>query len=138
MKELEDIIEDYKQVRQNFNDFTKKGDGNKATFIEFERRFIDLKADLQPWRAKLTSEWVRHDDKAATAVKYRIAVQMHRGNYPNQDKCSLGQAEVLAAASDEYQEFIKNRAFYKESYTNISDLMEGMTAYANLTKDYIK
>lgn len=143
---LEDIIEDFESQRQSYRDFTRLGHNNRDTLIEFQSRFLDLKSDLRYWKAKFTNEWIRRDDKAATAIKFRIAVAMTNGTYNlNSEKeeesgklPTITNAEKLASGSKEYREFVEQRGFYKESLTNISDMREDMSGYINEIKDRLK
>lgn len=142
MRPLEEIIEEYEELRGAYRNYTKVGDGNKNSLIEFQGRFIDLKADLKYWKVKYTCEWTRRDDKAATAIKFRIAVAMTRGDYPTGDEevklPTITNAEKLASGSKEYREFVEQRGFYKESLTNLSDTREDINSYINEIKDRLK
>ena len=142
MRALEEILTEYEELRGSFRNFTKVGDGNRNTLIEFQGRFIDLKADLKYWKVKYTYEWTRRDDKAATAIKFRIAVAMTRGEYPTGDEevklPTITNAEKLASGSKEYREFVEQRGFYKESLTNLSDTREDINSYINEIKDRMK
>jgi len=141
IKPLEDIIQEYEDLRENFKVFTKNSEDNKNTLLEYQHRFIDLKADLRHWHKTVGAEYARRDDKNATGIKYRIAVAISEGNFKDEegrliyDKCSLSQAEKLAAGSEKYKEFLQQRTFYKESYINISDLREEISNYIVLTRD---
>ena len=146
MRPLEEILTEYEELRVSYRSFTKVGDGNKNTLVEFQGRFIDLKADLKYWRVKYTHEWIRRDDKAATAIKFRIAVAMTNGTYK---LCSEGEeesgklptitnAEKLASGSKEHREFVEQRGFFKESLTNLSDTREDINSYINEIKDRLK
>lgn len=143
---LEEIIEEFEGLRDNFRVFTKRSDGNRDALIEFQGRFLDIKADLRFWKAKFTNEWIRRDDKAATAIKFRIAVAMTNGTYQlNSEKeeesgklPTITNAEKLASGSKEYREFVEQRGFYKESLTNISDMREDASGYINEIKDRLK
>ncbi len=142
MRPLEDVLNEYEELRGSYRNFTRVGDGNKNTLIEFQGRFIDLKADLKYWKVKYTHEWTRRDDKAATAIKFRIAVAMTRGEYPSGDDevklPTITNAEKLASGSKEYREFVEQRGFYKESLTNLSDTREDINSYINEIKDRLK
>jgi hypothetical protein len=142
MRPLEEILTDYEELRGAYRNYTKTGDGNKNSLIEFQGRFIDLKADLKYWKAKFAHEWTRRDDKAATAIKFRIAVAMVRGEYPTGDDeaklPTITNAEKLASGSKEYREFVEQRGFYKESLTNLSDTREDINSYINEIKDRLK
>lgn len=143
---LEEVLTDYENTRQAYRNFTKVGDGNKNTLIEFQGKFIDLKADLKYWKVKYTHEWIRRDDKAATAIKFRIAVAMTNGTYnlgsekeeENGKLPTITNAEKLASGSKEYREFVEQRGFYKESLTNLSDTREDINSYINEIKDRLK
>ena len=135
-KPLEEILEIYEETRSSFRHFTKQSDNNRHTLIEFQGRFID-------WRAFFTKKWIRRDDKAATAIKFRIAVAMTRGEYATGDDedlklPSITNAEKLASGSKEYREFVSQRGFYKESLTNLSDTREDINSYINEIKDRLK
>ena len=142
MRPLEEILTEYENTRQSYRAFTRNGDGNKNSLIEYQGRFIDLKADLKYWKVKYTHEWTRRDDKAATAIKFRIAVAMTRGEYPSGDDevklPTITNAEKLASGSKEYREFVEQRGFYKESLTNLSDTREDINSYINEIKDRLK
>jgi hypothetical protein len=142
MRPLEEILTEYEELRKSFRNTTKSGSLTKDSLIEFQGRFIDLKADLKYWRVKYTHEWTRRDDKAATAIKFRIAVAMTRGEYPSGDDevklPTITNAEKLASGSKEYREFVEQRGFYKESLTNLSDTREDINSYINEIKDRLK
>jgi len=142
MRPLEEILTEYEELRKSFRNTTRNGSLTKDSLIEFQGRFIDLKADLKYWKVKYTHEWTRRDDKAATAIKFRIAVAMTRGEYPTGDEevklPTITNAEKLASGSKEYREFVEQRGFYKESLTNLSDTREDINSYINEIKDRLK
>ncbi len=142
MRALEEILNEYEELRKSFRNTTKSGSLTKDSLIEFQGRFIDIKADLKYWRVKYTHEWTRRDDKAATAIKFRIAVAMTRGEYDTGDGeaklPTITNAEKLASGSKEYREFVEQRGFYKESLTNLSDTREDINSYINEIKDRLK
>ncbi len=144
MRKLEEIIEDYDGLRDNFRNFTSKGDVNKNSLIEFQGRFIDLKSELRYWKKYLTNGWTRRDDKAATAIKFRIAIAISKGEFKDDEgntlfeKCSITSAEKYASGCQKYKDFVDQRAFYKESLTNVSDLREDINSYINEIKDRLK
>jgi hypothetical protein len=142
MRPLEEILTEYEELRKSFRNTTKSGSLTKDSLIEFQGRFIDLKADLKYWKVKYTHEWTRRDDKAATAIKFRIAVAMTKGEYPSGDDevklPTITNAEKLASGSKEYREFVEQRGFYKESLTNLSDTREDINSYINEIKDRLK
>ena len=143
MKPLEEILSDYESTREAFRAFTKKGDGNKNTLIEFQGRFIDLKADLRPWHTKMMHASEMRSDKGATAIKMRIALAMVKNEYefaegekPMYDKPpTISNADKYAAATKQYKEFLNQRAFHKESFVNVADLREDLQGYITLCRD---
>jgi hypothetical protein len=92
----------------------------------------------------MIKEWTRRDDKAASAIKFRIALAIHEGRFKDEkgkllyDECSMNMAEKFASGCEKYKEFVDQRAFYKESLTNISELRNDAESYINLIKDILK
>ena len=146
MRALEEIIEEYENTRQSFKNFTSVGDANKDTLLEYQQRFLDLKADLRPWHTKMMHVAEMRSDKSATAIKMRIAVAMVKDEFtfeenekPMYDKApSISNADKFAAATKQYKEFLDQRTFAKESFVNIADLREDLQGYVNITKDRLK
>lgn len=143
-RKLEEIIEDFENNRISFKAFRDKKELNKATLLEYQARFVDIKAELRPYRKKLLGEVVKRDDKAATAIKFRIAIAIHEGELKDDkgkliyEKCSINQAEKFASGSKKYKSFIDQRSFYKESYLNVSSLHSDCDGFINLIKDLLK
>lgn len=143
MRKLEEILEDYENLRESFRNFSKNEDSNKDSLLEFQHRFIDLKADLRHWHTKMMHSSEMRSDKGATAIKHRIGISMIRGEYefkegekPMYDKLpTISSAEKFAAATREYKEFLDQRAFYKESFVNVADLREDINNYITLIRD---
>lgn len=146
MRPLEDIINEFNDIRANFKHFSKNGDNNKNTLLEYQQRFVELRADLREYHTKMIEAATKRDEKACTGIKFRIAVAMVRDEYqwsegekPMYDKPpAIGNAEKFASASRQYKEFLDQRAFYKESLANVNDLRDDLLAYINLTKDRLK
>lgn len=143
MRPLEEIIEDYENIRQSFKNFTSVGDANKDTLLEYQQRFLDLKADLRPWHTKMMHASEMRSDKGATAIKMRIAVAMvkdefifEEGEKPMYEKPpTISNADKYAAATKQYKEFLDQRTFHKESFVNIADLREDLQGYITLCRD---
>lgn len=143
MRRLEEIIEDYENLRQSFKSFTSVGDANKDTLLEYQQRFLDLKADLRPWHTQMMHASEMRSDKQATAIKHRIGLAMIRGQYEFKDgeipmyekPPTISNAEKYAAAAKEYKQFLEQRAFYKESFVNIADLREDLQGFITLCRD---
>lgn len=143
MKELEEIFADYQNIRDNYRNFTKNGDGAKEVLVEYEGRFTDIKADLTFWKSKYLNEYTKRDDKYLTAFKSRIILMISRGEFVDStgekyDKMSLSSAEKIAGGTHMYMEFIKSRPEFKEYYVNISDVREDVSSYVNEIKDRLK
>ncbi len=143
MRKLEEIITDYEETRDSFKNFTKVGDANKDTLLEYQQRFLDLKADLRPWHTQMMHASEMRSDKGATAIKMRIAIAMVKDEYkfkegeaPMYDKHpTITSADKYAAATTEYKEFLDQRAFWKESFVNVADLREDLQGYITLCRD---
>lgn len=143
---LEDIIEEYDYAVSTFKTFSYNGDNNKDTLLEFQLRFVSLKSDLREWHTKMIEASDRRSDKAATAIKYRIAMAMVRGEYkfqgdekPMYEKSpSISTAEKYAAATREYKQFLDQRTMYREGLVNVTDLREDIQSFINLIKDRLK
>jgi hypothetical protein len=143
MRPLKEILTDYESIRENFRNFTKVGDSNNGALLEYQQRFLDLKADLRPWHTKMMHASEMRSDKQSTAIKHRIGLSMVKGEYvfgesekPMYEKLpTITNSEKYAAATKEYKEFLIQRAFYKESYINIADLREDLSGYITLCRD---
>ena len=143
-RELEEIVQDFEDNRISFSEFRRKGDLNKHALLEYQARFVDLKAELRPYKVEMIKEWTRRDDKAATAIKFRIALAIHQGTFKDKEGkriyeiCSITAAEKFASGCEAYREFVDQRAFYRESMTNVTDLRNDCDSFANLIKDILK
>lgn len=143
-RELEEIIEDFENNRLAFKSFREKKELTRGALLEYQARFVDIKAELRPFKKDMIKQWIRRDDKAATAIKFRIAIAIHKGEFRNEegellyDACTINAAEKFASGSDEYKKFVDQRSFYKESLTNITDLRNDCDSFANLIKDILK
>jgi hypothetical protein len=143
MRPLEEILTDYEELRSSFKNFTNVGDANNNTLLEYQQRFLELKADLRPWHTKLMHASEMRSDKGATAIKMRIAVAMVRdefifeeGEKPMYNKApSISTADKYAAATKQYKEFLDQRAFHKESFVNVADLREDLQGFITLCRD---
>ena len=141
---LTELIEKYEETRIQYRDFINRGDNNKNTLLEFQSRFVDLKASLRPYHTYFINEWTRRDDKSATSIKFRICVAISEGRYDDEEdptvyeKCSITSAEKYASGTLRYKKFIEGRGFYRESLTNITDLRDDCSFYINEVKDRLK
>ena len=143
MRPLEEIVSEYNELRDSFKIASSRTDLNKEALLEFQHRFLDLKADLREWHVKMLHSSEMRSDKGATAIKMRIAVAMIKGEYAFSEgekamynnPPTITNADKYAAATTEYKKFLKERTFYKESFTNISDLREDIQNYIILIRD---
>lgn len=143
MRPLEEILTDYEELRGSFKNFTKVGDSNKDSLLEYQQRFLDLKADLRPWHTKMMHAAEMRSDKGATAIKMRIAIAMVKDEFifaenekPMYDKPpTISNADKYAAATKQYKEFLDQRTFHKESFVNVADLREDLQGYITLCRD---
>lgn len=128
-RNLSDIIEDFDNLRITYRLVIQEKEVSRETLLEFQGRFNDLKADLRPHHAEVSRQYTTRDDKAATAIKYRLAVAISQGEHEDFESCSINQAEKYAPASKEYKKFLEQRAFWKESLVNINDLRDDISSY---------
>lgn len=138
MKSIEEIIEEFNTVKETFHNYISVGEVKKESLNTLQSKFVEIKSDLREWKSLYTRNWTRTDDKAATAIKYRIAVAISRGEFTDKGddaplpRTTLSMAEKIAAGSKTYKEFVDKRAFNKETLTNLSDLREDCTSYITL------
>lgn len=131
---LDEIIEQYEDLRGSYIAHITNG-GTKEGLLEYQNRFINIKAELRPHYSKVVKTHTLFDDKSATATKFRLALAIAEGRLRNAEgdliypKCSINQAEKYAAGSDEYRKFIESRAFWKESYANLNNIKETINSY---------
>lgn len=128
-RNLSDIIEDFDNLRITYRLVIQEKEVSRETLLEFQGRFNDLKADLRPHHAEVSRQYTTRDDKAATAIKYRLAVAISQGEHEDFESCSINQAEKYAPATKEYKKFLEQRAFWKESLVNINDLRDDISSY---------
>lgn len=135
IRPFEEVLENYENIRDSYRNASKNGNLTKASLMAFQEEFVHLKADLRHWHSTVMLKAENRSDKAATAIKYRIAVAISEGEFVDDkgeliyDKCSITQAEKYAAASDKYKDFLRQRSFYKESLVNIVDIREDINSY---------
>jgi hypothetical protein len=143
MRPLEEILKDYEELRSSFKNFTSVGDANNGTLLEYQQRFLELKADLRPWHTKMMHASEMRSDKQSTAIKHRIGLAMVRNEYEFKDgetpmyekPPTITNSEKYAAATKEYKQFLEQRAFYKESFVNVADLREDLQGFITLCRD---
>lgn len=144
LDKLKTLIEEFDELEKSFNHFCVNGDGNnKEALIEFERRFVKLKTSFREPLGYVTKLAVTHDDKSATAIKFRIASAIMKGEYVDSDdthyeECSITAAEKFASATLNYKEFIGKRAVFREALSNVNAVIQDCMLYINLIKDKLK
>lgn len=141
MRDLEEILEDYYTTRDSFLEFSRSGEDTKDALHEFELRFINIKADLREHHSRVAKSYEMRSDKGATAIKNRISISMIKGEYdfkgdtPMYEKTpTITNADKYAGATKEYKKFLDERAFYKESFVNLTDLREDIQNYIILIR----
>lgn len=128
-RNLNEVLDDFDNIRSAYRHCVQKEECSKISLMEFQGRFNDLKADLRPHHAEVSRQYTTRDDKAATAIKYRLAVAISQGEHEDFESCSINQAEKFASASKEYKKFLEQRAFWRESLVNINDLRDDISSY---------
>ena len=104
-RELEEILQEFEDTRTSFNTYRSKKEVGKGALLEYQSRFLNLRSELRYMKANLLGEWIKRDDKAATGIKFRIAIAIHEGKYSDEkgdliyDACTINQAEKFASGS---------------------------------------
>ena len=115
IEKFQETLEEFENLRSTYRNVVNKNEAKRETFLEFQSRFTDLKADLRPIHALVTRHYTSRDEKASTAIKYRLAIAIQNGEHEDFDSCSINQAEKFPSGCKEYKEFINQRSFWKES-----------------------
>lgn len=129
IEKFQETLEEFENLRSTYRNVVNKNEAKRETFLEFQSRFTDLKASLRPVHALVTRHYTSRDEKASTAIKYRLAIAIQNGEHEDFDSCSINQAEKFAAGCKEYKEFINQRSFWKESLVNINDVLDDIQSY---------
>lgn len=125
---LETIYEEFKQLRTEYIGDPYKGSGDKGELDrlqDYADRFTELHTQIRPICTEVYGFRTKHDDKAATAIRSRIAQKLLEDKVVN----SLNKAEQMAPSTDEYSEFLENRIFYYKSWDSINHLRESIKQY---------
>lgn len=125
---LSRIMEEFKELKTEYlyDPLKSSGDSSeKDRLLFYSDKLTDLYEKLRPICADVYGIRTLHDDKASTAKKARIAKQMQEAN----TKLSWNRVTELAAASDEYDDFLKERAYYYECWESISHLRDSIKQY---------
>lgn len=129
IEKFQETLEEFENLRSTYRNVVNKNEAKRDTFLEFQSRFTDLKADLRPIHALVTRHYTSRDEKASTAIKFRLAIAIQNGEHEDFDSCSINQAEKYASGCKEYKEFINQRSFWKESLVNINDVLDDIQSY---------
>lgn len=136
---LTDIQARYKTTIESYNNYVRTSEHKKETFVDFEERFNNMLAELVPVSAFIYGKRTRHDDRASSAVKSRICRSIFQGSNTEYEKeSSWAKVESFAAASEEYKEFLEDRAFWYESFETIEGMQESIKAYLTAITHRIK
>jgi hypothetical protein len=125
---LEYIYEEFKQLRVEYVHDPYKGSGDSAELdrlLNYADSFAELYAQIRPICAEVYEQRTRHDDKACTAFKGRVAYKIHDDN----KKISLNKAEQLATGSEEYEKFLEDRIYHYKSWESIKHLRDSIHQY---------
>ena len=132
LETLPEILNTFNEVREDYHHEVKHGDGNLDTLRLFRDRFNSLGAAIIPFVSGIGYLKMTRDDKACTAKKARIQKALEGTEDPHSKRTvSHSKAADLAAASDEYKEFLDDRAVYYEAYMNIKSVESWVQYYAN-------
>lgn len=138
-EKLTDIQARYKTTIESYNNYVRHSEHKKETFVEFEERFNNMLAELVPVSSFIYGKRTRHDDRASSAVNSRIRRSIFQGTNAEYEKeNSWAKVESFAAASEEYKEFLEDRAFWYESFETIEGMQESIKAYLTAITHRIK
>ena len=120
---LEEIKTEFDDIVAIYNNDVFK-DRNKDLLHEYSDRFTKLYKEIGPHCSETYGYRTMHDDKAASAIKARIARRLMET-----EKMTWNKAESLAAASQEYTDFLQERVFYYESWDSVDHLRNTIKQY---------
>jgi hypothetical protein len=124
MKELDDIIDRFKTIKDDYEHFINKLDyTNRDTLTHFETQFNGLMGDMVFIAEPLFRLRTIHDDKAASAKK-SIITKRYSGEEKSFTKC-----ETYAAADDEYLTFLKDRSTYYSKWELFNQIRNSIEHY---------
>lgn len=117
---LDEIIKEFENVQANYLycDFE-----DKNMLSKFSDDFTKIYHKLNKVASEIYGERTAHDDKACTAFKARIAIDI------NTREKSWSKCLELSAASDEYAQFLEERIFYYRSWDSVSHLRDTIKQY---------
>lgn len=125
---LSKIIEDFRQLRAEYLYDPLKGSGDSAEkdkLLTYSDKFTDLYEQLRPICSDVYGLRTLHDDKAASATKARIAKRMQEED----PKISWSKVIEYSAASEDYKDFLNERAYYYESWDSMAHLRDSIKQY---------
>ena len=111
------------------NEYIGSGDMMEKDILhQFGEKFSALYNHLRPICAYIYGQRTRHDDKASTAFKNRIAKHIY-DTWPEGSRKSWNKALELGSASDDYKDFLTERAYWYESWDSIQHLRDTIKQY---------
>ena len=78
---LASVIEDFNKDRTEYRNLVNRSEVARETLLDFQGKFTDLKARVRPIHTEIAKHYSAHDDKGATAIKYRIAYAISEGRF---------------------------------------------------------
>lgn len=126
---IRDIYKEFIIVRDSYMSNPIKGSGDrneKGALEEYSDKFSKLYSDIIPVAAYIYSKRTEHDDKSCTAKKARIC----RSLTEKDPKLSWNKATDYASASEEYEEFLKERTYYYMLWENTTHLRDSIKQYS--------
>ena len=122
------IYEDFQRLRMEYQYDTLKGSGDpgeKERLMYFSDEFTMLYGLIRPHCSIVYGLRTKHDDKACSAFKARIA----RNLQAKEPKLSWNKATEFAAATEEYKEFLEQRIVHYQNWDSISHLKDSIKQY---------
>lgn len=124
MEELDNIIERFKTVKDEYEHFINNLDyTNKDTLTFFETRFNGILADLAFIAEPMFRLRTIHDDKSASSKKAIVTKKYSEGEK------SFTKCEILAAADEQYIQFLKDRSLYYSKWELLTQVKNSIEHY---------
>jgi hypothetical protein len=134
---LDTIIKEFDEVVEEYNNDDIKGVGDiaeKDALHRYNDKFTFLYKELGPLCSEVYGWRTQHDDKSCSAFKARTARKMQEAD----PKLSWNKVTELAAATEEYKDFLTERVYYYRSWDSISHLRDSIKQYIKRYLENIK
>lgn len=124
LNQLEQMFDD---LVDEYNSDSLKGSGDTAerdALQNYSDQFTNLYRLIRPICKEVYGWRTQHDDKACTAFRAREAKKIMRD-----EQASWNKSYEMSASTEEYEDFLKERIFYYESWDSVSHLRDTIKQY---------